>query len=81
MTPPAKDPPAWFSKVLLSCVGALMALMFGWAARGYEKQATAMENLKDAVNAGKTDTAVLKNEVENVKSRVLIIEAKLSKEK
>lgn len=69
MTPPAKDHITW-SIIGRVTIGALVA----WAAWEFREMRT-------AVYAGQTKTAVLENKVENIDSRVKVIEAKLNKEK
>lgn len=83
----AKDIPAWFSKILLGIAGTLIIGVGALVAKAVDKQATALEDLKSAVYAGREDTAVLKNrvttiegDVAEIKAQVKYIEAKLHKE-
>ena len=82
-----KDIPSWFAKILLGAVGVLLTMVGAWVARSADKQATALEELKAAVYAGREDTAVLKNrvttvegDVAEIKQQVKYIESRLHKE-
>ena len=76
-----KDIPGWFAKILLGVIGVLLTAVGTWVASASERQARAFKDLESAVYKGQTSIAVLENKVENIDTRVKIIEAKLYKEK
>lgn len=86
MTPPGKmaeEYPGWsaVAKVAIGIVGALLTLVGTWVARASESQAKAFKDLEAAVYNGQTKAAVLEVKVDNIDTRVRIIESRLHKEK
>lgn len=73
------DAPDWSSiaKWALGIIGAMLTMVVAMAGAAAEKQARALDQLKEAVYNSQAKSAVLETKVDNINTRVLKIEARL----